>query len=63
VEKVAFANGARAAKVSGAGGGGFMMFLGDPERRIGLIRALLAEGGSILDFHFTKQGATSWRIA
>lgn len=63
VEKVAFANGARAAKVSGAGGGGFMMFLCSPEQRIGLTRALLAQGGSILDFHFTHQGATSWRIA
>ena len=63
VEQVAFANGARAAKVSGAGGGGFMMFLCDPEQRIGLMRALLAEGGSILDFHFTQQGATSWRVA
>ena len=63
MESIAFANGARAAKVSGAGGGGFMMFLCDPEQRIGLIRALLAEGGSILDFHFTQQGATSWRVA
>lgn len=63
VERTAFANGARAAKVSGAGGGGFMMFLCSPEQRIGLIRALLAEGGSVMDFHFTQQGATSWRIA
>lgn len=63
IERIAFANGAHAAKVSGAGGGGFIMFMGDPERRIELIRMLLAEGGSILDFHFTQQGATSWRIA
>ncbi|WHZ19778.1 MAG: D-glycero-alpha-D-manno-heptose 7-phosphate kinase [Rhodanobacteraceae bacterium] len=63
MEKIAFAHGARAAKVSGAGGGGFMMFLCDPEERIDLSRALLAEGGSILDFHFTQQGAGSWRIA
>jgi D-glycero-alpha-D-manno-heptose-7-phosphate kinase len=63
MEQVAFANGARAAKVSGAGGGGFMMFLCDPERRIGLVRALLAEGGSILDFHFTQEGARSWHLA
>jgi len=62
VERTAFAHGARAAKVSGAGGGGFMMFLCSPEDRIGLIRALLENGGSILDFHFTQQGATSWRI-
>lgn len=63
VERTAFAHGARAAKVSGAGGGGFMMFLCSPEDRIGLIRALLDQGGSILDFHFTQQGATSWRIS
>jgi D-glycero-alpha-D-manno-heptose-7-phosphate kinase len=62
VEQVAFANGARAAKVSGAGGGGFMMFLCSPEQRIGLTRALLGQGGSVMDFHFTQQGATSWRI-
>lgn len=63
MERVAFANGARAAKVSGAGGGGFMMFLCDPERRIDLVRALQAEGGTTLDFHFTQQGASAWRIA
>lgn len=63
MEKIAFTNGARAAKVSGAGGGGFMMFLCEPERRVELIRALRAEGGNTLDFHFTQHGATSWRIA
>ena len=62
VEQVAFAHGARAAKVSGAGGGGFMMFLCSPEQRIDLTRALLKQGGSVMDFHFTQQGATSWRI-
>ncbi|GGA25495.1 dehydrogenase [Dyella nitratireducens] len=63
VESIAFANGARAAKVSGAGGGGFMMFLCDPENRLRLSRALIDQGGSILDFHFTAQGATAWRIS
>ncbi len=63
VETVAFENGARAAKVSGAGGGGFMMFICSPEERIGLTRALVARGGSVLDFHFTQQGATSWRVS
>lgn len=63
VEEVAFANGARAAKVSGAGGGGFMMFLCDPEDRLRLTRALLEQGGSVMDFHFTQQGATAWRIS
>lgn len=63
LERTAFDNGARAAKVSGAGGGGFMMFLCSPEDRIKLTRALLEHGGSVLDFHFTQQGATSWRIS
>jgi len=62
VERIAFQNGARAAKVSGAGGGGFMMFLCDPASRLQLSRALLGAGGSILDFHFTQQGATSWQV-
>lgn len=63
VERLAFANGAHAAKVSGAGGGGFMMFMCNPEKRVGLTRALASQGGRLLDFHFTQQGATSWRIA
>lgn len=62
LEALAFANGALATKVSGAGGGGFMMFMCDPHDRIRLTRALLEQGGHILDFHFTQQGAVSWKI-
>lgn len=62
IERVAFANGAQAAKVSGAGGGGFMMFLCPPDHRLRLSQALLQQGGSILDFHFTQRGATSWQV-
>ena len=61
VERVAERNGAIAAKVSGAGGGGFMMFMCDPSDRIRLSRALLAEGGSLLDFHFNSSGAVAWK--
>jgi D-glycero-alpha-D-manno-heptose-7-phosphate kinase len=63
VERVAAANGARATKVSGAGGGGFMMFVCDPCDRIRLSRALATEGGSLLDFHFNPHGAVAWRAA
>ena len=63
VEAVAVANGARATKVSGAGGGGFMMFVCDPSDRVRLSRALAAEGGKLLDFHFNPQGAIAWRAA
>lgn len=61
VEASAVANGAVATKISGAGGGGFMMFMCDPADRVRLSRALLAHGGSLLDFHFNKQGAVAWR--
>jgi D-glycero-alpha-D-manno-heptose-7-phosphate kinase len=62
LEALAFAHGARATKVSGAGGGGFMMFLCDPADRLRLVRALEGEGGKVFDTHFTLDGATSWRI-
>lgn len=62
VEAVARANGAVATKVSGAGGGGFMMFVCDPCDRVRLSRALAAEGGRLLDFHFNPTGAVAWRV-
>ncbi len=61
VENVAMRNGAIAAKVSGAGGGGFMMFMCDPADRIRLSRALAGQGGSLLDFHFHSGGAVAWK--
>lgn len=62
IEAVASAHGARATKVSGAGGGGFMIFLCDPADRIGLVRALAAAGGTLYDAHFTLHGATAWKV-
>ncbi len=62
IEKLAFENGARAAKVSGAGGGGFMMFLCDPVDRKRLVRALSSAGGVLYDAHFTPHGVSSWRV-
>ena len=62
IEALASANGARATKVSGAGGGGFMMFLCDPAERIPLVRAMSGAGGTVFDTHFTADGARSWRI-
>ena len=63
LEALAFANGAHAAKVSGAGGGGFMMFVCDPAERIRLVRALTGAGGTVYDTHFTLHGASSWKPA
>ena len=59
--EVARAAGARAGKISGAGGGGFMMLLVDPTRRMDVIRAL--EGrGQVFNCHFTEIGTQGWKI-
>ena len=55
-------NGARAGKVSGAGGGGFMMFIVPPEHRTRFIRAMNTAGGSASPVHFTTAGAESWVV-
>lgn len=59
---VACAAGARAGKVSGAGGGGFMFFLVDPPRRMEVLRALQALGGQASGCHFSKNGTEGWRL-
>ena len=58
----AMAAGAYAGKVSGAGGGGFMMFMVDPVRRLDVINALKKHEGQVVNFHFTKNGTQSWRV-
>lgn len=62
VYRLALDAGAWAGKVSGAGGGGFMIFLVDPVDRMRLVRALGEAGGRVLPFHFSKQGTQAWRI-
>jgi D-glycero-alpha-D-manno-heptose-7-phosphate kinase len=58
----AFQNGALAGKVSGAGGGGFLMFIVDPEARGKVIAALNASGGNASPVHFTFKGVEAWPI-
>ena len=55
-------NGAESAKISGAGGGGFMMIYCDPCRRIELIRALTKRDGKVLTPSFTETGTQAWSI-
>ena len=60
-------NGAESAKISGAGGGGFMMIYCNPCRRISLIRALkekqnISNGGMVLTPSFTETGTQAWRL-
>jgi len=54
--------GMRAGKVSGAGGGGFMMLLVDPVRRMDVMRAMHETQGQVSTCHFTKYGTQGWKI-
>ena len=54
--------GARAGKISGAGGGGFITFLVDPKRRVDVIRALSRHEGRVMTCHFTRHGTEGWKI-
>jgi D-glycero-alpha-D-manno-heptose-7-phosphate kinase len=54
--------GARAGKVSGAGGGGYMMFFAPAEKRMDLIRALGKFNGQVSNCHFTNHGSQSWTM-
>jgi D-glycero-alpha-D-manno-heptose-7-phosphate kinase len=56
--------GAYCAKISGAGGGGFMMFLADPIHIDKVAAALKAdyEEGLIYRCHFTEAGVKAWRV-
>jgi len=58
----AISNGAESAKISGAGGGGFMMIYCDPCRRIALIKALKQKEGMVLTPSFTEIGTQAWTI-
>lgn len=61
VYDLAIKAGAYAGKISGAGGGGFMMFLVDPDRRPDVCRALSATPGRVQVAHFSRQGSMAWR--
>lgn len=54
--------GALAGKVSGAGGGGFMLFFVPPEMRMDVTRALNKFEGQVSNCHFTKHGTQAWQV-
>lgn len=59
---VALSSGALAGKVSGAGGGGFIMFVVEPTRKKELIHALSKLNGVVTPFQFSDGGAHGWKI-
>jgi D-glycero-alpha-D-manno-heptose-7-phosphate kinase len=55
--------GALGGKISGAGGGGFMIFFCDPLRRFAVQDRLRALGVQLVNFSFVKEGARAWTVA
>ncbi|MFY0518395.1 hypothetical protein ACOMCU_11275 [Lysinibacillus sp. UGB7] len=54
--------GAIGGKVSGAGGGGFMIFIVDPIKKLEVIKALENENGDVKTVHFVNKGTQGWRV-
>ena len=52
--------GSTGGKISGAGGGGFMIFYCPGISRYNVIKELTKFGGDIKQFNFTKHGLTAW---
>ncbi len=60
--QVATDTGAMGGKVSGAGGGGFIMFFVSPEHRKKVIDVLTKKGGWVSNCHFSHEGSQSWTL-
>ncbi|HLO82937.1 MAG TPA: hypothetical protein VK166_18365, partial [Chitinophagaceae bacterium] len=61
IYKAAKEAGALAGKISGAGGGGFMIFCVSPGTAENVRKALLNFAGREFHFHFDSEGLTTWR--
>ena len=62
VYAAAKAAGATGGKISGAGGGGFMIFYCPGNTRYTVLKTLNTFGGVVRDYSFTKYGLTTWSI-
>lgn len=54
--------GAYAGKISGAGGGGFMMLLVEPTKRAYVLNSMNEFSGYFIPCHFVKHGTEGWKI-
>lgn len=52
--------GATGGKISGAGGGGFILFFTPPSKRVAVQNALITFEGREFPFHFTGVGLSTW---
>jgi len=62
VYEAAKKNGALGGKVSGAGGGGFMMLFVPNNSRYRVMDALSEFGGYFTKFQFVESGLETWRV-
>lgn len=62
IMSVARKAGAWAGKVSGAGGGGYIVFIVDPTDRVQLVNALNELDGDVVSFQFEPHGAFAWTV-
>jgi D-glycero-alpha-D-manno-heptose-7-phosphate kinase len=62
VYEAARAAGALGGKVSGAGGGGYMFFVVEPQRRFAVQDALRQHGAEPVRFAFTQEGMRAWKV-
>lgn len=60
IYNTAKANGATGGKISGAGGGGFMIFYCPGDSRSKVIQSLKSFGGEAKRYEFTTRGLTTW---
>ena len=54
--------GATGGKISGAGGGGFMIFYCPGTTRYNVVKALQQYNGSVKQYTFTQIGLTTWTL-
>ena len=54
--------GATGGKISGAGGGGFMIFYAPYNSKFKVIETLNKLGGRVMKYNFTEYGLTTWTI-
>ena len=62
IYETALKNGATGGKITGAGGGGFMMFYCPNSTRYSVIKALQKFGGEFRRYQFTDLGLETWKI-
>ena len=60
IYQTAISNGSTGGKISGAGGGGFMIFYCEKNTRYDVIKALESAGGKVSHYQFSKIGLTAW---